>query len=894
MNLRTLSILLLLATAALFIGSSSTATTNGSVTVTVQQAEPGTPVKFGLPFPKGVLHSPDHVRVLNAKGEEIASQKTEVTSWGPADPASIKWLWVFFFTDDSEEYTIEYGENVRQSVFVEHPIVFKNNQRDNGFAEINTGPLYIRVDKRNPSGFIDRIQFNSAMNGFEDEHTIATGLEGRGTFLDLLDDAGVDTSRAVVHQHFIEKGSGPMHAILRVEGEYEYERDGHENAPFITYIHAYAGKSYVKVLHTVTYTGKPDKSSPLYGRQHEDIATQTELLVDEEIRSRDEGLTQPNDRIRQMGFGLQYHLDDTQSFKTALADGAWWEDGPSNLIEHNLEQGEKASLFQTGPDPKRLPPVTESSRDERIDEGFVARVSADEVLGESEKSEGWISLSDGSRTVSIALRNMLEEYPNELSVDTDRNVLNAYSWSPKEIPMGFERADTQQDGGMIGNFARGLTKTTELVLSFQDGNADEQAIRSSLNLVLNPPVAHAGAEWYSNSGVYGSFSGTDHEFRGLERSVEYKMKWMLFNRDWEPWYGTFEYGDVKNYFFNYNWYQWANNEPAQDFQWWFNFMRSGNPDYYNMARDASRHTMDIDNTHWPRPLDYRGDTNRSLDWFDHVAQDDIWPYVGMGRRHAGQQWISMLSAHVWVPGWIASYYLDGYHRGLDVAKMTGDYYVRRIFGGHGLTGRRLYLSLWNLAEIYDATKDEVYGDELNDRVDIFLKLQREQGGRANIDRYGYSQNYISHGLTRYLQFGDRPEVERALITHARSMYYNPPLDHDMESYLSSIHMLLLGYDLTGEDRYFLEACRRSGNLVMDELPEPFESYSTQGELADALENASNLPGQGEGPSFRGGSPIWTFTGGLRIYGWTHAYNVAYTIERLKQRENTTGLECAVR
>jgi hypothetical protein len=75
-----------------------------------------------------------------------------------------------------------------------------------------------------------------------------------------------------------------------------------------------------------------------------------------------------------------------------------------------------------------------------------------------------------------------------------------------------------------------------------------------------------------------------------------------------------------NYFFNYNWVQWANNEPAMDFQWWLNFMRSGDPDIYRMARAMSRHTMDVDNTHWPRPRWYRGDTNRSLDWFEHEMQ----------------------------------------------------------------------------------------------------------------------------------------------------------------------------------------------------------------------------------------------------------------------------------
>jgi hypothetical protein len=871
-----------------FLGCNSPAGSGDRVTVTVENAEPGAPVKFGIPFPEGELHSPDHVRVLNASGEEIASQKTTVTTWEPADE-SIKWLWVFFFADESEEYHVEYGENVRQSVFADHTIEFKNNQRDNGFVEINTGPLFLRINKSG-SGFIDRVQYNPDMNGFGDEHTIATGIDQRGTFLDLLDDAGMDTSRAVIHQHFIEKGSGPMHAIVRVEGEYEYNQDDHENAPFVTYLHAYAGKPYVRVLHTITYTGIPDQSEPLEGRQHPDIATQTELLLSEEERAGDEGLTVPKDRIANMGFGLEYHLDGDQTFHSAMIDGRWWETGQSEIVSYPTAGHEKISLLQTGPDPTRIPPVEFSDPDERMD-GFVARIDGGEVLHEAEKSEGWISLSDETRGISIGIRNMLEEYPNELTVDAGTNQIHAYTWSPNEEPMSFERASTDPDAGMVGNFAQGITKTSELVLNFHEGDAPPEEIRKTAHHILNPPVAHAGAEWYSNSGVYGQFAGTDHDFQDLERSMQYKLQWMLFNQNWEPWYGMFDYGDVKNYFFDYSWVQWANNEPAMDFQWWLNFMRSGDPDYFRMAQAMSRHTMDVDNTHWPRPRWYRGDTNRSLDWFENEQQDDISPYVGIGRRHASQQWISKLSAHVWVQGWLASYYLEGYHRGLDVARLTGDYYVRRIFGDHGLTGRRLYLSVWSLAELYDATKDPVYLDELNDRVDRLLILQREQGGRAVIDRYGYSQNYVSHGLSKYLQLFDRPDVEQALVDNARSLYNVAPTDHDMESYLSSIHPLLVGYDLTGEEYFLEEACERSRHLLVDELDRPFEEFSSQRELADALEEVSNLPSAGEGPSFRGRNPIWTFSGGMRIFGWTHAFNVPYTIARLDRHDDPGDFRC---
>src|SRR5690625_7565777 len=122
-----------------------------------------------------------------------------------------------------------------------------------------------------------------------------------------------------------------------------------------------------------------------------------------------------------------------------------------------------------------------------------------------------------------------------------------------------------------------------------------------------------------------------------------------------------------------------------------------------------------------------------------------------------------------------------------------------------------------------------------------LDLQRKQGGRIAIDRYWYSQNYISHGLSKYLQMFDRPDVEQALIDNARSLYNVAPVDHDMESYLSSIHPLLVGYDLTGEDLFFIGACERARHPLVDELDRPLWASDTQRELPAAPGGKSSVP-----------------------------------------------------
>ena len=408
----------LLLVAALTAGALLLACSPGParIPITVEGERPGAPVTFGIPFPRGELVSTENVRVRNGAGEEIPSQITPVTTWGLAD-GSLKWIWVDFFTDGSGRYTVEHGPEVRRTVEVESPIRFVNNQRQNGFAEIDTGPLRIRVQKGG-SGFIDRVEFNPAGDGFGPGHVIAEGIGARGSFLDLVDADGVDASSAVIHQTFVERGSGPMHAILRIEGEYRYQRPEHPPSPFVTYIHAYAGRANLKVLHTITYTGNPDQGTPLEGRQHRDVATQAELIVDEFERSMDPGITRPDDMISSAGLGLAYRLGGDPVFRTALGGGRWWESGEPTLLEENTAGASTFSVLQTGPDADGVPPIPESGPDERIG-GFSAIVASDRVIAEAERAEGWIDLSDGERGISIGMRGMIEEYPNRLAVDLE-------------------------------------------------------------------------------------------------------------------------------------------------------------------------------------------------------------------------------------------------------------------------------------------------------------------------------------------------------------------------------------------------------------------------------------------------------------------------------------------
>lgn len=851
------------------------------IPITVQRHAPGAPLTFGLPLPKGLVTSPDQVRVLGPDGREVRAQVTEVSTWEPADP-SLKWVWIFFFAEAADRYTVEAGRDVRRTLPVaalDGDLQVVNNPRDRGQLDIQAGPMHLLV-RQGEGGFLSEAAFDLDGKGIDEGDVVAVGPQARGSFVDLLDAAGLDPARAIVKQTFIERGTGPLHAVLRVEGEYRYGRGDNDAAPFVTRIHAYAGRSYVRVLHTFVYTGVPDRHRVEPG-EFPHVATQKDALTKGDPQ--DPGWMQPEDQIAGAGLALSLKLGPTRTLTTSLGEGAWWDASGRTRVARTALGATTASVTQLGPRGEHAGPPPESPNDRRQG-GFSATLTAGgREIDRAERAVGWVDVSDGTRGVAIGMRHFLEEYPKEVRVNGETGLLEAFTWSPAAGPASFARMNAQPGAeGSVENWAQGLAKTSEFVL-YLHGAAPADDIARTMGYVLHPPVAHADPAWYARSGVYGPFAPRTGTQPALERALDYKFDWMLFNQRWAPWFGLFDFGDLKQRFDGGKWDMWGHNEPAQDFQLWMQFLRTGDPRYFDAALAMSRHTMDVDNTHWPGDPEYRGENNQAVEWFRAAAEPPGSKWRGIGRRHSPQHWMHVLSAHVWVQGWMASYHLAADHRALDVARQTADMHLRRMWGEHELTGRRLYLAVWNLTEVYDATKDPKYQADLEDRVRRMLAQARANGDVLAIERYGYSQVYATHGLHRYwLATGDTA-VRDALVRHARRERDVPSLNHWMESYLASLFPLAIGYELSREPSLREEAVRRARLLETAALPRPVGEGWTRAELAAALATIDRIP---NAPSWyrrefpaaaRARTPNWDPLHGLRFFGWTTGHGLPWAI-----------------
>jgi hypothetical protein len=501
-----------------------------------------------------------------------------------------------------------------------------------------------------------------------------------------------------------------------------------------------------------------------------------------------------------------------------------------------------------------------------------------------------LEVSDGSTRIVATVPRFLEEYPKELRFDPASRQLTTYFWSPSVEPMSFARfssdLDREEETIAVENTAQGLAKTSEAAFEFDAGGST--GVPMPRDGFTTPAVGHVEPAWYGASGAFGRFEASSARFPEFQRALDYKFDWMLFNQQWAPWYGMWDYGDWKLYFDGTRWAPaWGNNEPAEDFICWMQFMRTGDARMFDAARANSRHSMDVDNIHWPADPVYRGDSNSALDYFEWQKLPAGNKYLGIGSRHANQHWVRTLSAHVWATGWLASYFLAAEHRGLDVAIQTADMHLKRIWGEHGVTGRRLYLATWNVMEVWDATKQDKYRREVDDYVARMLSLQdREQGGSLSMDRYGYADVYITHALAKYLDLTGDARVRAALARHARRVRDVPALNHEFESYMAGIYALALGWDITAEPSLMSEMKRRMEALKTDALPPPIEGGWTQASLFTALDKASHLPRS----AVRGNRamPIWSATNGLRVFGWTTAYTLPFALERLARAEAAHG------
>ncbi|ETW94322.1 MAG: hypothetical protein ETSY1_35425 [Candidatus Entotheonella factor] len=218
------------------------------------------PVRGGLPFRRGELTDPSHIRLLDAQGRERPVQGLATSYW---PEGTVRWLCIDFTTDikagQTQSFTLAYGTDVRTT----SRSSLKVHQRQRaGAVDINTGDLRLAFEPG--AGFAHVI----AADGMGGKRTI----QGR---LDLSDADGrpaatlplqITAVRLVEH--------GPVQATVYLEGRYgkqtvrrSFPKRGHlpprnQTSPkfaFHGHVRVYGDSTRLDVIHAFGYNGEESR-----------------------------------------------------------------------------------------------------------------------------------------------------------------------------------------------------------------------------------------------------------------------------------------------------------------------------------------------------------------------------------------------------------------------------------------------------------------------------------------------------------------------------------------------------------------------------------------------------------------------------------------------------------
>lgn len=668
-------------------------------------------ISGGVALPRGRVRDPYELELLS--GERVLDYQAEAIAYWP--DGSIKWLLLTFLDDetasgtvlDSDEELIPFMVTLRDGSKREFALRYKktltNPSRDGTlrieeYADglvVDTGPL--QVDLRLGAQWIKRIALNGkTIVAAKPEDTRPTA------FVDFLriDEPYVtqtthpvgrsDPGPVVIDDMTVET-SGPYRAVIRLEGEAQST----EPARVVIRLELYARRPFVRMTHTVEYL-------------HQD----------------------PREAfIRQMGIRLPTVLDTRR--QTVRVGGE------KEIVR--LQDWLEAGVCQSS----HMEYTIWRHDGERLDE-----------VEQLHRSAGWIDVSDAERGVSLVMRDMWQEAPNELVASRHDGTLTAYFWPPglplmdvrrySDLPHRSQGESTSDRNDWVEKSYYGqdpfvgISKTQEILWVFHDQDIDDPQLGAVAADFHSPPLIYMGEAWYREHGHI--LPQADPDFLPeVTRNRDLLAEFWLYHQRLFGWYGKWHYGDIQHHFdtgygsialpdalrevldlsdaerrayifdggqrkldyapqhhwaFDNGRWGWGNTEGLPGLFFQREYLRTGDREYYFMAEAMARHARDMIIRH-------------SGKWFGRGTRHGVQPWSD-GNHEERQTVHSEFRFH---------YFLSGDPRSREVAqKLLRDYYLKANVGIHAGHSGRLYGLLMN----WEMSGDPELGEILRQYVHTFI------------------------------------------------------------------------------------------------------------------------------------------------------------------------------
>ncbi len=537
------------------------------------------PFSRGIPFPAGQHKDLAAHQVFAPGGKAVPTQSRVLSRW---PDGTVKWLLVDFQADVSAGGQSHYELGPGSARPPRHPTPV-SVQETQDLISVDTGPLQFSVSKHRFSlieeashegrqivrpGAGDSTVTIRESRLEPDGKRYLYGLGGGVCRASLATDA----YRAVVEE------AGPLRAVVRCDGAYDADYPMGNYSPyrpmtFTVRIYAYAGQPWVRVLHTVVFTGNPRET------EIEEIAVRLPVIL---------------------GSGP----------KRRLVSG----DSPAHDIARPVRGGSGLLLSQ-GTDAQYAVVEREGERSRRVAEGA--------------RTRGYALLEGGRAGIAVGLRYMREEYPKAIGLDGSDEGIDIYLWrDPDGKRLSFRRYDEVvhwELGESVYSDGLGVGKTHEYFLHFYDPVAGDP--REAVAGLLEPPHVATDPAYNASTGALGGFLPRDRAaFPRTEELFDRYVEWVTWNTESGRWYGCYNFGDHMITFDKETgrWklvgrWSWNNSEFDPRHGLWVQYLRTGDPELFRIAEYSTRHSVDVDTCHYNqlRPYTVGGCFRHSVDhWGD--------------------------------------------------------------------------------------------------------------------------------------------------------------------------------------------------------------------------------------------------------------------------------------
>ncbi|WP_156762077.1 Tat pathway signal sequence domain protein [Microbacterium karelineae] len=580
-------------------------------------ADPFEGCTWGVPLPRGRVSAIGELALVDADDRPLAAQLWPLATW---PDGSLKWVGSAIGAGAAPAGArLVTGARPAEAA---RPIVATEDADaivvDSGAVRIEVpraGEKIFRSISRGGTVIAENGRLESLLAGPADDDRPAPRAPFRSR-----------TTRTVLEQ------SGPVRAVVRVDGVHRAEDGSREWLPFTVRFVLLAGAETVRVVHSFVWDGDAER----------DFLAGLAIAADVPLR------TEPHDR----------HV------RFATAGGGVFAEAVRGVTGLRRDPGADIRAAQiagrpTPPESEWSPRVTsrlgfvpawgDFSLSQPTADGFSLRKRTkaghawiDAVAGT--RAEGLVSLSDPRGGFGIGVRGFWQSHPGRLDVrgaDGDTATVTAWLHSPDAAPMDmrFYHDGLGQDGYAdqldaleityedyepgFGD-AHGIARTHELTLFAWDATPSAGRLAAHAERLQDPPLLQPTPEWICGAGVFGDVAPIDRSTplaAEIEDSLDLLLEFYLSQPEQRRWYGFWNYGDVMHAydFDRHSWrydvggYAWDNSELSPDLWLWYSYLRSGRADVFRLAEAMTRHTGEVDVYHAGR-------------------------FRGLGSRHNVQHW----------------------------------------------------------------------------------------------------------------------------------------------------------------------------------------------------------------------------------------------------------------